>query len=299
MQVFLYLSVKNNELNELNAINRLCEHLALNDRTLQLKAAGSEFNHSYALYIYECANYTELKECLREAVCQKLFDFDVIMVQSVPSLKTPGVLVMDMDMTSVQIEGIDEIARCLNVYDKVAAITGEAMHGRLDFASSLKKRVSLLKGGDALVLEKVKSIMHETEGYGILVKGLKEKGWKVGIASGGFVQLINVLKDKYDLDMVRANSLEIKDGKFTGFVEGEIVDALKKKDALADLMTEASVPKEQSIAIGDGANDLLMMNAASLGIAYHAKPKVQAEALACLNYSDLSTVLLMLKSGDL
>ena len=159
MQVFLYLSVKNNDLNELNAINRLCEHLALNDKSLVLKASGGEFNHSYALYTYECGNYAELKERLKEAVCQKLFDFDALMMQSVPSLKTPGVLVMDMDMTSVQIEGIDEIARCLNVYDEVAAITGEAMHGRLDFASSLKKRVSLLKGGDALVLEKVKSII--------------------------------------------------------------------------------------------------------------------------------------------
>ena len=299
MQVFLYLSVKNNDLNELNAINRLCEHLALNDKSLVLKASGVEFNHSYALYTYECGNYAELKERLKEAVCQKLFDFDALMVQSVPSLKTPGVLVMDMDMTSVQIEGIDEIARCLNVYDEVAAITGEAMHGRLDFASSLKKRVSLLKGGDALVLEKVKSIMRETDGYGILVNGLKENGWKVGIASGGFVQLINVLKDKYDLDLVRANSLEIKDGKFTGFVEGEIVDAVKKKAALSDLMKSSGVAKEQSIAIGDGANDLLMINSASLGIAYHAKPKVQAEALTCLNYSDLSTVLLMLKCGDL
>lgn len=299
MQAFLYLSVKNKDLNELNAINRLCEHLALNDRDLKLKATGFEFNHSYALYSCECGNYAELKEELKEANCQKLFDFDALMVKSIPSLKTPGVLVMDMDMTSVQIEGIDEIARCLNVYDEVAAITGEAMHGRLDFASSLKKRVSLLKGGDAVVLEKVKSIMHETDGYGVLVKGLKEKGWKVGIASGGFVQLINVLKDKYDLDLVRANSLEIKDGKFTGQVEGEIVDAKKKQAALSELVAKTGVLKDQSIAIGDGANDLLMINTASLGIAYHAKPKVQAEALTCLNYSDLSTILLMLKSGDL
>lgn len=300
MRLFLYLSVKNRDLNELNALNRLCEHLALNDRTLVLKAQGEEFNHSYALYTYECADDPlVLRERLKEANCQKLFDFDALLLPSLPSLRQSGVLVMDMDMTSVQIEGIDEIARCLNVYDKVAAITSEAMHGRLDFASSLRKRVALLEGGDSSVLERVKAIMHETDGYGDLVTGLKQAGWKVGIASGGFVQLISVLKDKYDLDLVRANSLEIVDGKFTGKVEGDIIDAPKKKAALTDLIKESGVSAAQSIAIGDGANDLLMINAAALGIAYHAKPKVQAEALACLNYSDLSTILLMLRSGDL
>ncbi len=240
--------------------------------------------------------------------------------------KQSGALVMDMDMTSVQIEGIDEIARCLGVYDKVAEITFEAMNGKLDFNQSLTRRVALLEGGDAdNTLAKVKEIMVETDGlsslltycntlkpdYGFktciasggfheLICVLEEKygldrvkanrfeikdgkftGHTVGeivngtcIASGGFHELICVLEEKYGLDRVKANRFEIKDGKFTGHTVGEIVNGEGKADLIVELK-KSGINKNNIISLGDGANDLLMMSEAGLGIAYHAKPKVQ------------------------
>lgn len=298
MRIYLYLSVKGNDLESLQACVQVANYLSLNKDLLSLKNAGYEFEHSYALYEFEADDYANLKAKITDAVIKRLFNFDVMLLQQIPSLERPGVLLMDMDMTSVQIEGIDEIARCLNVYDKVAAITHEAMNGKLDFAGSLRKRVALLKDGSSKVLDKVKAIMTETSGLDHLIYGLKKNNWKVGIASGGFVQLICVLEEKYGLDLVRANSLEICDGKFTGAVEGEIIDAVKKKEALFDLLKKAAAPLSQSVVLGDGANDLQMINAAALGIAYHAKPKVEEKALACLNYSDLSAVLLLLQSAS-
>lgn len=208
--------------------------------------------------------------------------------------KQSGALVMDMDMTSVQIEGIDEIARCLGVYDKVAEITFEAMNGKLDFNQSLTRRVALLEGGDAdNTLAKVKEIMVETDGLSSLLtycNTLKpEYGFKTCIASGGFHELICVLEEKYGLDRVKANRFEIKDGKFTGHTVGEIVNGQGKAALIVELK-ESGINKNNIISLGDGANDLLMMSEAGLGIAYHAKPKVQEQARNAMNVGDLSSV---------
>ena len=200
-----------------------------------------------------------------------------------------------MDMTSVQIEGIDEIARRLGVYDKVSEITSKAMHGGLDFAQSLTLRVAMLKDGDASVIEDVKSIMKETDGLDVLMQTVSSHNWVKGICSGGFEQLICVLDKKYSLDMVCANSLEIKDGKLTGKVDKRIVDATVKREGVLDLQQKSNVESSQIIVVGDGANDLKMIEAASLGIAYHAKPLVQQTAPFCINHSDLSAVALLLE----
>ena len=221
---------------------------------------------------------------------------DVLYAPRFVHLSRPGAIIMDMDMTSVTIEGIDEIARSLGVYEEVAAITSMAMHGKADFATSLTRRVALLQGGSASVLEEVKARMHETPGLNCLLTTLKAHGFKCAIASGGFTQLISVLEHKYQLDLVRANTLEIVDGKFTGKVVGPIIDAKGKAQALADLQARFNIAPEQTIALGDGANDLLMIEAASLGIAYHAKPKVVAQAPHALTYCDLSAVALLLET---
>lgn len=208
--------------------------------------------------------------------------------------KQSGALVMDMDMTSVQIEGIDEIARCLGVYNKVAEITFEAMNGKLDFNQSLTRRVALLEDGDAInTLAKVKEIMVETDGLGTLLNYCntlkKDFGFKTCIASGGFHELICVLEEKYGLDHVRANRFEIKDGKFTGHTVGQIVNGQGKAALIVELKA-SGINKNNIISLGDGANDLLMMNEAGLGIAYHAKPKVQEQARNAMNVGDLSSV---------
>lgn len=212
-----------------------------------------------------------------------------------------GALVMDMDMTTVQIEGIDEIARCLGVFDEVAAITHEAMHGKLDFSQSLQRRVALLKGGDAAqVLSHVKSIMHETEGLDVLLpycNTLKPSHhFQTCIASGGFHELISVIAHKYGLDQIAANRLKVDaQGKFTGEVDGPIVDGQAKSNLVHHLKTEYQIPQERIIVIGDGANDLLMMSEGGLGIAYHAKPTVQQRARNVLNRGNLRAVAALLK----
>lgn len=223
------------------------------------------------------------------------FDFDVFANDFFPTLNQKGEICLDMDMTSVQIEGIDEIARRLGVFEKVAQITSQAMHGGLDFAQSLTKRVAMLEGGSASVIEDVKSIMKETDGLDILMQTVSEAGWVKGICSGGFEQLICVLEKKYNLDMVCANSLEIKDGCLTGRVDKRIVDAEVKREGVLELQKKAEVDKSQIIVLGDGANDLKMIAVASLGIAYHAKPLVQKTAPFAINHCDLAAVALLLK----
>lgn len=247
----------------------------------------------------------QVEQSLKNEVLQGRFadQCDVLFSEQFPCFnehnQLSGALVMDMDMTSVQIEGIDEIARCLNVFDQVAAITSEAMHGKLDFAQSLTRRVALLEGGNANeVLPKVKEIMVETDGLSELLNycnTIKQKQeFKTCIASGGFHELIHVLKDRYGLDVVRANSLEINEqGMFTGKVASSIVDAQAKADLVKELIA-GGIKKERIIVLGDGANDLKMIEQGGLGIAYHAKPKVQNEARNVLNIGTLAAVCALL-----
>ncbi len=210
-----------------------------------------------------------------------------------------GALVMDMDMTTVQIEGIDEIARCLGVYDDVAAVTSAAMHGHLEFSESLRRRVALLKGGDAAsVLAHVKTIMTETSGLAQLMAYCHKlkPHFKTCIASGGFHELISVIDHKYGLDLIAANRLKVDaEGKFTGEVDGPIVDGQAKANLVRTLKEQYGVAQERIIVIGDGANDLLMMSEGGLGIAYHAKPAVQEKARNVINVGDLRAVAALLE----
>lgn len=261
---------------------------------LNLRAQGELEGVRGALFEGECAG-VDLIDLKRKANEGSL-GFDLLITEDpLPTLKQVGAVVLDMDMTSVQIEGIDEIARRLGVYEQVAEITSLAMHGGLDFAQSLTKRVAMLKDGDAQVIEDVKKIMHETDGLGSLMHTVSSHGWKKGICSGGFVQLICVLEDKYSIDMVRANSLEIRNGLLTGRVDRAIVDAEAKRRGVLELMGKYEISRSQLIVLGDGANDLKMISEAGMGIAYHAKPLVRQQAAFALNYSSLAAVTLLLK----
>jgi phosphoserine phosphatase len=223
---------------------------------------------------------------------------DVAPLGKIPHLRTPGLLVMDMDSTAIQIECIDEIAKLAGTGEMVAEVTERAMRGELDFTASLKQRVATLKGANASILRQVRDELPLMPGLTSLVLNLESLGWKVAIASGGFTFFAEYLRDKLHLHAVVANELEICDGKLTGEVIGQIVDAQFKAETLKRLADKYEIPVVQTVAIGDGANDLPMIQSAGLGIAFHAKPKVNEKTEITIRHADLMGVFCIL-SGSL
>lgn len=222
---------------------------------------------------------------------------DIAALGTIPQLRTPGLLVMDMDSTAIEIECIDEIARLAGTGDEVSEITRRAMNGEMEFPVSLRKRVATLKGADASILEHVLENLPLTSGLKRLVDTLQEYGWHITICSGGFSYFADALKNELGLTDAVANDLEVKDGKLTGRVCGAIVDGKYKAGVLQQWADKLNIPESQIVAIGDGANDLKMLQAAGLGIAYHAKPKVQAKAKVGIRHADLTGVLCILSAS--
>ena len=203
-----------------------------------------------------------------------------------------ALLVSDMDSTLITIECIDEVADFMNIKPQVAAITESAMRGDIDFETSLRQRVSLLKGLDVSVLEQVyEQRLRLSPGATEMVAGLKQQGIKLALVSGGFTFFTDRLKQRWGLDFTQANVLAEANGQLTGEVEGAICDAQSKADFLRQCCQTLAIETSQTVAVGDGANDLVMMGAAGLSVAYHAKPKVQQQADAALNYSGLDGIL--------
>ena len=205
----------------------------------------------------------------------------------------------DMDSTLIQTECIDELAERAGVGDQVKAITESAMRGEIDFKESFTRRVALLKGLDASVMEEIAQNMPITEGVDRLMFVLKHCGYKIAILSGGFTYFGEFLQRKYGIDYVYANELEIgEDGKLTGRYIGEIVDGHRKAELLKLIAQVEKVNLAQTIAVGDGANDLPMLSEAGLGIAFHAKPRVVANAKQSINTIGLDGVLYFLGFKD-
>ena len=207
-----------------------------------------------------------------------------------------GLAVFDMDSTLIQQEVIDELARKVGKYDEVSAVTEAAMRGELDFEASLRARVKHLKGVPVSIWDELKAeIISFTPGARELTKVLKEMGWKLAVLSGGFMPLATWVKGELQLDYAFANQLVVDEasGTLTGeLVPGApIVHAVRKRELLEQLAQENDIPMQDTIAVGDGSNDLLMMKAAGLGIAVNAKPKVQAEAPAKVNSETLLDVI--------
>jgi phosphoserine phosphatase len=200
----------------------------------------------------------------------------------------------DMDSTLIQAEVIDELAKEAGVGDQVAAITESAMRGELDFKQSLRKRLSLLEGLDESVLQKVADRLPMSEGAETLISNLKNVGYKIAILSGGFTYFGEILRQRYGIDYVYANELEIVDGKLTGRAVGDIVDAQKKAELLQSIAAQEGISLQQVIAVGDGANDLPMLNLAGLGIAFHAKPKVKQGARQAISTLGLDAILFLI-----
>ncbi len=204
----------------------------------------------------------------------------------------------DMDSTLIKTEVIDELAKRAGVGEQVQEITARAMRGEIDFRESFKERVALLKGLDESVMKDIAEHLPITEGVERLMYVLKRYGYKIAILSGGFTYFGNYLKERFGIDYVYANNLEIVDGKLTGRYVGDIVDGKRKAELLQLLAQVENVDIAQTIAVGDGANDLPMLSVAGLGIAFHAKPKVKANAKQSINTIGLDGVLYFLGFKD-
>lgn len=212
--------------------------------------------------------------------------------------RTKRLVCMDVDSTFVKGEFIDELADLVGVKPQVSEITARAMRGEIDFKQALAERVRLLEG---LPLERAMSLLDRIEltpGADRFVQALRSLGFRIGLVSGGFTVFVDQLKRRYNLDFAFANELEIHDGKLTGRVRGTVVDGERKAQVLKDMAQVYSCRLEQTVAIGDGANDMLMLQTAGLGIAFRAKPKLQEVASMSLNHNERLDTLLYLMGFD-
>lgn len=204
----------------------------------------------------------------------------------------------DMDSTLIETEVIDELAIRAGVGDQVKAITEAAMRGEIDFCESFRQRCALLKGLDVSVMQEIAENLPITEGVDRLMRILKKVDFKIAILSGGFTYFGNYLKQKYNIDYVYANELEVENGKLTGRHVGDIVDGKRKAELLRLIAQVENVDIRQTVAVGDGANDLPMISIAGLGIAFHAKPKVKATAKQSISTIGLDGILYFLGYKD-
>jgi len=233
---------------------------------------------------------------LRAALAQVAADssVDVAVQRGGLHRRAMRLIVMDVDSTLIQEEVIDLLAARAGCADEVAKITESAMRGELDFAASLRERAALLAGLDASILDAVRASLRLTPGARTLIRTLKRLGYKCGIVSGGFTAVIEPLAASLGIDYVAANTLEVADGKLTGRVLEPVIDREGKTEALRRFARAAGVPLSQTVAVGDGANDLGMIAAAGLGIAFNAKPMVRDAADTALSVPYLDTVLYLL-----
>lgn len=207
---------------------------------------------------------------------------------------TKFLVVFDVDSTLINDEAIELLAERAGKRQEVAEVTERAMRGELDFEDSLRQRVLTLKGLDEDVLGEVSHQLSPTKGAKELIEAIHKRGGKAAAVSGGFIQLLAPVKQQLNFDLERANTLEVVDGKLTGQVIGKVIDRAAKAEALVEWANQLGVSQQQTIAVGDGANDLGMMEVAGLSVAFCAKPVVQQKAKIALNERDLSLLIQLL-----
>lgn len=225
-------------------------------------------------------------------------EFDISLQEDNVFRRCRRLICFDMDSTLIETEVIDELAERAGVGDKVRAITERAMRGEIDFCESFRERLALLEGLDESVMREIAENLPVTEGVERMMQVLKRTGYKTAILSGGFTYFGNWLKQKFGFDYVYANELEIVDGKLTGRYLGDIVDGKRKAELLRIIAQVENIDIAQTIAVGDGANDLPMLATAGLGIAFHAKPKVKQTARQSISTIGLDGVLYFLGFKD-
>ncbi|CAN4273022.1 SerB Phosphoserine phosphatase [Methylophilaceae bacterium] len=260
----------------------------------QLSATSVQFVQTGA-HAYYLANQPQALPAVQAFCAEQHIDCSYLPDQQV--LAKFGLCVMDMDSTLISIECIDEIADMVGIKPQVAAITERAMQGELDFAQSLRQRVALLKGlSETDLMRVLNERLTLNPGAVEWIAACKKNNIATLLVSGGFTFFADKVKAMLGLDYAVSNQLEIVDGKLTGGIIGDIVDAQRKADELCQLRDRLGLTAAQTIAIGDGANDLKMMGIAGIGVAYHAKPIVQTQATYALNHSGLDGVMHLLST---
>ena len=276
----------------IDAINRLTGRIPLDETEQPAAKACIEFSVRGTP-----KDRTTMQERFME-LASKL-NFDISLQEDTMYRRSRRLICFDMDSTLIRTEVIDELADRAGVGKEVRAITESAMRGEIDFKESFTRRVALLKGLDVSVMKDIAENLPITEGVERMMQVLKRSGYKTAILSGGFTYFGNYLKQKYGFDYVYANDLEVgEDGKLTGRFVGDIVDGQRKKELLRLLAQVENINIAQTIAVGDGANDLPMLSEAGLGIAFHAKPKVKAEAEQSISTIGIDGVLYFLGFKD-
>jgi len=235
-------------------------------------------------------------EVLKRALLQvaTTTGFDVSLQPESLFRRSKRLIVLDMDSTLIRIEVIDELARAAGVGPEVSRITERAMAGEMDYDESLRQRVALLAGLDVKVLDQIAADLPLTEGAETMVRVLKRLGYKIAVISGGFSRAAEALKRRLELDYAYSNNLEVVAGKLTGRVVGPIVNAQRKAELLETIAQAEGVLLDQVIAVGDGANDALMLERAGLGIAFHAKAKLRERADTSISGAGLDAILYLL-----
>jgi phosphoserine phosphatase len=244
----------------------------------------------------EASDPQAFKKSLLELAHQ--YDVDIAFQEDNIFRRNRRLVVFDMDSTLIDAEVIDELAIEAGVGQQVAEITEAAMQGKLDFKQSFEQRLALLEGLDASVLQKIAQRLQLNEGAEHLISTIKKLGYKTAIVSGGFSFFGEYLQEILGVDYVYANQLDIKNGKVTGRVKGNIIDGQRKADLLRELAERDGLMLEQVIAVGDGANDLPMLDIAGLGIAFRAKPLVEASAKQAISSLGLDGILYLLGYSD-
>lgn len=275
----------------IDAIKRLTGRIPLTDGETETRKSCIEFS---------VRGTPEDKEKMQSELMKlsNTLGFDISMQEDNIYRRCRRLICFDMDSTLIETECIDQLAERAGVGDKVRAITESAMRGEIDFKESFTQRVALLKGLDASVMKEIAESLPITEGVDRLMTVLKRTGYKIAVLSGGFTYFGNYLKSRYGIDYVYANELEVEDGKLTGRYLGDVVDGKRKAELLRFLAQAENVNIAQTIAVGDGANDLPMLLTAGLGIAFHAKPKVKATAQQSISTIGIDGVLYFLGFKD-
>jgi len=256
--------------------------------------------HSKACVEFSVRDMPQDEASLRQSLMKLSSELDVDIAFQRDDIyrRNRRLVVFDMDSTLIEAEVIDELAKEAGVGDQVVAITEAAMRGELDFNESFRRRVGLLKGLDESVLQQIAERLPVTEGLPELMKQLKLTGYKTAILSGGFTYFARHLQEKFGFDYIHANELDIVDGKVTGEVTGRIVNGERKAELLREIAEREGIHLEQTIAVGDGANDLPMLSIAGLGIAFRAKPLVRESAKQSISNLGLDGILYLIGFRD-